>query len=133
MTLFLHTKITSDYQDKYVRTVGTTDPSASVCAGSGIHFVWAGAQGAPLGEAELYIFYTLVTSAFPLLTAVHLLLCHFFSSLFIDIEHACLFCHSVTAIVLRLLQNQLRNFNSPLKIIPSSLFYQKITFSRLIN
>lgn len=46
-------KITTDYQDKYVRTVGTTDSSASVCAGCGIHFVWAGAQGAPLGETEL--------------------------------------------------------------------------------
>lgn len=64
-----------------------------VYAGCGIHFVWAGAQGAPPGEIELYVFYSLV------LSAVHLLLCHFFGSLFIDVEHACLFCHSVTAIV----------------------------------
>lgn len=71
------------------QSIRTTDSSARVCAASGINFVWAGAQSAPLREAELYIFYSLVTSAFPLLTAVHLLLGHFFSSLFIDIEHAC--------------------------------------------
>lgn len=78
MTLFLHTEITTDYQDKYVRTVGTTDSSANVCAGRGIRSVWAGAQCAPLGETELCIFNSLVTSAFILLTAVHLLLCLFF-------------------------------------------------------
>lgn len=103
MTLFLHTEITTDYQDKYVRTVGTTDSSANVCAGRGIRSVWAGAQCAPLGETELCIFNSLVTSAFILLTAVHLLLCLFFCFLFIDVEHACLFCHSVTAIVQQLL------------------------------
>lgn len=96
-------KITTDYQDKYVRTVRTTDSSANVCGGRGTHSVWAGAQCAPLGETELCVFYSLVTSAFILLTAVHLLLCHFFRSLFTDIEHACLFCHSVTAIVQQLL------------------------------
>lgn len=85
-------KITTDYQDKYVETVRSTDSSANVCAGCGTHFCWAGAQCAPLGETELYIFYSLLTSAFLLLTAVHLLLCRFFGSLFIDVEHACWFC-----------------------------------------
>lgn len=83
--------------------MGTTDSSANICAGRGIRSVWAGARSAPLGETELCVFYSLVTSAFILLTAVHLLLCPFFGSLFIVVEHACLFCHSVTAIVQQLL------------------------------
>lgn len=96
-------KIITDYQDKYVRAVRTTDSSANACAGCGTQFVWAGAHCAPFRETELYIFYSLVTSAFLFLTAVHLLLCHFFGSLFIAVEQACLFCHSITAIVQQLL------------------------------
>lgn len=68
-----------------------------------VAFILFGQVHSVLPSEKLCIFYLLVTSAFILLTAVHLLLCQFFGSLFIDVEQTCLFCHSVTAIVQQLL------------------------------